>query len=265
MHAAPLRSRSVLAATSPWGAAGRARAAVVDATSHRRGGEARPTLLFYGGRIHHEKRNDDPAGRAQLWLHHATRPGFRIVQSWVGNTQLQLNATFAEEMSNATFCYSPLGHDAGDTDRYIPAIMFGCIPVMLTSSAKGGQRIPMALPLEEHPAIDWASFSVLVDMEDLPQLHDILGRITHSDVRRMRHAMARVWHRFLWTTIYGSYLGEDTSEDAFETLMGVLRWRLPAMGLASREELEAQDEAAHAAAKAARRAARKAGAAAAAR
>lgn len=176
-------------------------------------------------------------------MHHAERPGFRIVQSFVNNEPVVINTTFAEDMSNSTFCYCPLGHDAGDTDRYIPAILFGCIPVMLTTSVKHGRPVPMAMPFEEHPDIDWSSFSVQVPLEELATLHETLAALTHSDLRRMRHAMSRVWRRFLWTGIYGSYLGESGAEDAFETLMGVLRWRLPGLGLATREELEAQEAA----------------------
>ena len=38
--------------------------------------------------------------------------------------------------------------------------------------------------------------------------------------------MAAVWRRLLWTRLSGSYLGEDATSDAFETLMEVLRRRL---------------------------------------
>jgi hypothetical protein len=245
----------VLAATSQWGPAGRALAAAADAAAHRSGAAARPVLLFYGGKIHTSMGEADPSGRAQLWIHHKNRPGFRVVSSWNPDTEqpIQINSTFADEMPNATFCYSPLGHDAGDTDRYIPAILFGCIPVMLSGTVRDGHRVPMALPLEEHPEMDWPSFAVLIELADVANLHEILGRITHEQLRRMRHALARVWRRVLWTSIYGSYLGEDAAEDAFETMMGVLRWRLPGMGLATKEELLAQEAADAAAHEAARR------------
>ena len=233
----------MLQAASLWGPAGRARAAAADAVAHRTGSDARPVTLFYGGKIHTQRGMEDPSGRAQLWMHHRDRPGFRILSSWdaVRLQPIPINTTFAEEMPNATFCYSPLGHDSGDSDRYIPAILFGCIPVMLASSNRGGTRVPLSQSMDEHPDIDWRSFSVLLEMEDIPRLHEILARITHAEVRRMRHALSRVWHRFLWTYIFGSYLGEDGGDDAFESMMGVLRWRLPNMGLATRAELAAQE------------------------
>ncbi len=49
---------------------------------------------------------------------------------------------------DADFCYSPMGQNGGDTDRYVAAIMFGCIPVMLNSS-HWRIAVPHALPLEE--------------------------------------------------------------------------------------------------------------------
>ncbi len=41
-----------------------------------------------------------------------------------------------------------MGQNGGDTDRYVAAIMFGCIPVMLNSSHHE-KAVPHALPLEE--------------------------------------------------------------------------------------------------------------------
>ena len=115
---------------------------------------------------------------------------------------------------------------------------------MLVSTIKEGIRVPIGLPLEEHPGIHWRSFAVLLELEDMPRLPEILGRITRADLRRMRHEMRKVWHRLLYTTFYGSYLGEDGSHDAFESFMTVLRWRLPGLGLATEKELQAQEKAA---------------------
>ena len=50
----------------------------------------------------------------------------------------------------------------------------------------------------------------------------------------MRLAMSSVWRRLLWTRQFGSYLGEDTRTDAFETFVDVLRNRLSDEGEQSR-------------------------------
>ena len=113
---------------------------------------------------------------------------------------------------------------------------------MLVSTIKDGRRVPIGLPLEEHPGIHWRSFAVLLDLEDMPRLPEILGRVTRQDQRRMRHEMRKVWPRLLYTSFFGSYLGEDGSDDAFESFMTVLRWRLPGMGLATEQELLAQEK-----------------------
>ncbi len=41
-----------------------------------------------------------------------------------------------------------MGQNGGDTDRYVAALMFGCVPVMLNSSYHTA-AVPHALPLEE--------------------------------------------------------------------------------------------------------------------
>ena len=124
------------------------------------------------------------------------------------------------------------------------AILFGCIPVMLVSTIKEGRRVPIGLPLEEHPDIHWRSFAVLLELEDMPRLPEILARVTRADLRRMRHEMRKVWPRLLYTSFFGSYLGEDGTNDAFESFMTVLRWRLPGLGLATEQELQEQEKAA---------------------
>ncbi len=137
--------------------------------------------------------------------------------------------SFAVEMSDAEFCFSPLGQFEGDTDRYVASILFGCIPVMLTSTQYGGGRAPLAAPLDEHPALDWSAFSVNVALEQIKDLPSILGSISARKRAKMRHALSRVWRRFLYTSMYGAYLGEDGADDAFESFIDVLRQRVAAM------------------------------------
>jgi hypothetical protein len=59
---------------------------------------------------------------------------------------------------------------------------------MLVSTIKDGRRVPIGLPLEEHPDIHWRSFSILFDLEDMPRLPEILARVTPADQRRMAPA-----------------------------------------------------------------------------
>lgn len=87
--------------------------------------------------------------------------------------------------------------------------------------------IPMAAPLDER--LDWRSFALLVSLDEVPRLHDVLAAVSPARRRRMRRALSKVWPRFLYTQLYGSYLGEDGREDAFETLVQVMRRRVALM------------------------------------
>ena len=53
-------------------------------------------------------------------------------------------------MVNSDFCYSPLGQRHGDSDRYLPAILYGCIPVFIKEEE--------ARPFDE--VIDWSRISL---------------------------------------------------------------------------------------------------------
>jgi len=220
-------SKDALRAWSMWSpeASAEARAAHANRTN----------VMFYGGRIHAFRGDTDTSGRAQL-LRHTNRTGWRIVNTMGDDPDKPLPVevrsaykSFAEEMSRSEFCYSPLGQFEGDTDRYVAAIMFGCIPVMLKTAVLGDKRVPMAQPCEER--LDLSTFAVLVDVDDVPtRLPDILDRVTHAKRRRMRAVMKRVFRRFLWSSIYGSYLGaDDGTGDAFETLIDVFRHRVAHM------------------------------------
>ena len=253
-------SRQVLANTSVWANStlpapqrgeSLAKHAALMQFLHPKAAQDRKNVMFYGGNIHVSNGERDNSGRAQMWMHHGNRSGWVIHNTFVQNTDvaspLRQKISFAEQMSDSMFCYSPLGQFGGDTDRYIPAMLFGCIPVMLASLSPnsgraGGRHVPMALPLEEHPAVGgWTDFAILVDMDDLGSLHHRLAALSAADIRRLRAGLARVWRRFLWTGLYGSYLGEGPDQDAFETLVGVFRQRLLSAGrLSAAEAAEAE-------------------------
>ena len=113
-------------------------------------------------------------------------------------------------------------------------MLYGCIPVFV------GADVP---PFAD--VIDWTRVSVRVEKPSLiSRLHEQLGNYSHKEVVRMRQGLRAVWQRLLWTralrmgllgrprrppsvNVFGtSYLGEDGSDDAFATLVEVLRRRL---------------------------------------
>jgi len=88
-----------------------------------------------------------------------------------------------EEMLQADFCGSPPGWNGGDSDRYLPAILLGCIPVFFSKRE--------FRPFEE--ILDWDQFSLRVSKHEIPKLHEIIGNISSAKVVKMRRAMAQAW------------------------------------------------------------------------
>ena len=135
-------------------------------------------------------------------------------------------------MANSDFCFVPLGQAEGDSDRYVPALLYGCIPVFST--------LGEGLPFDD--LIKWSDFSLILPngAHDPPKLHQHLRNVSDSQLVSMRTAMASAWPRILWTSAMAwngrngprSYLGESASGDAFHALISVLRKRL---GLPIRE------------------------------
>jgi hypothetical protein len=65
----------------------------------------------------------------------------------VRNTLATAGLALVPSMLSSRFCLSPLGQFGGDSDRYLPAILYGCVPVMT-------HRLE-AMPLSEHPEMRW--------------------------------------------------------------------------------------------------------------
>jgi len=136
-------------------------------------------------------------------------------------------------MSRSDFCFVPLGQSDGDSDRYLPALLYGCVPVFTAATE--------AKPFDE--VLNWKHVSLsLAGGARVPMLHKLLANISDARLLRMRRAMATTWPRLLWTSLHVgaaahltnepsradgvSYLGEPSETDAFETLIAVLRRRL---------------------------------------
>ena len=141
---------------------------------------------------------------------------------------------FAQSMAMSDFCYSPPGQYHGDSDRYLPAVLYGCIPIF----AKDGETPPF------DDVLPWPNVSLQVGLGDVGRLHEIIAAVGPAKLVHMRLAMGAVWRRLLWTSTFGGgaasipsnrrpptgprYLGEDASQDAFATFIDVLRARLRA-------------------------------------
>lgn len=191
----------------------------------------RPFDVFWAGQVTPPQMNpaanpkDDVSGRGLFYRTFFDRSGWSIHQtySWAANKPVPLSVSMLEMMRNSTFCFSPLGHVGGDQDRYLPALLTGCIPIMLTSVYESGRKQPVVPPLDD--LIPWTKIAVLVDADDVHRLPDILARV---DVAHRRYAVYKHWRQLLWTTAYAEPEGdlwEDGTDDAVDALVRVLHMR----------------------------------------
>ena len=126
-------------------------------------------------------------------------------------------------MASSDFCYTPPGAAHGDSDRYLPAVLYGCVPVFV----KDGE----VLPFEEE--LPWHRVALTLRLRDTCHLDAILRNVSHSQLVGMRRAMEGVWRALLWSTSFplrrgqrNGYLGEDGKGDALDTFVRVLERRL---------------------------------------
>jgi len=125
-----------------------------------------------------------------------------------------------EMMRNSTFCFSPLGRVGGDHDRYLPALLTGCIPIILKSVLVAGQKQYITQPYED--IIEWGKIAVMIHAEEVHRLPFILKHV--NTVSKRAHVF-NVWKKLLYTSHYGTYFGESSDSDALATLVDVLQLR----------------------------------------
>ena len=149
----------------------------------------RELLFFWGG----ASRKGGPRDiRRKLWKHQANTTGFYVPISTFGN-QIPPNSRtssvrFDHWMPRSVFCGSPPGWDGGDSNRYLPALVHGCIPVFLLEGE--------AMPFEE--TVDWTSSAVRVRRENIKTLDRILRAIPPWRVKQMQRALPRTLARLTY-------------------------------------------------------------------
>lgn len=200
-HLARKAALEKLRRLSPWGRA--ANETVRQLHVRRR------LIFFWSGKVtslHDERR--------RLYTHHRRRPGFLVHQA-TGDEDTSNDGWLPEQMAESDFCGSPPGQNGGDSDRYLPAVLYGCIPVFFT--------VGEGRPFEE--VLPWDEISLTVTPDQIPRLHSSLASLNQSTIITMRMRMRHVWERLLWTRACGSYLGEDGHADALSAFTRVLQRR----------------------------------------
>ena len=101
-------------------------------------------------------------------------------------------------MSRGRFCFSPRGWDQGDSDRYLPALLYGCIPIM-SDRFEG-------MPLDELPEMAWSDVALALDKDQLPHAVQILRALPSGLEKAMRNASSQMIPRMLYTSFEFSSL-----------------------------------------------------------
>jgi hypothetical protein len=204
------------------------------------GGPAPPrdTILFWAGAVF-RPRNGRPVPhnmRAAVYDAHKDVPGFLLRDTATDGTAANYGAVFA----SSRFCLAPAGKGGGWGRRATLAALYGCIPLRIQDAT--------ADALDE--LLDWESFSVRIDEEDVLNLPAILEAIPAERVAAMQAQLACAWPRWLFSSVLGAYGGEDGGEDAASSVLELL-WRrvrraagdataMPAAPCALREERAAR-------------------------
>eukprot|EP00966_Prymnesium_polylepis_P238471 5515061-Prymnesium_polylepis.1 len=94
-------------------------------------------------------------------------------------------------MASSDFCFSPTGQSEGDSDRYLPAILYGCVPVFAWADEEG----PYA------DLIPWRTISLRAPPKHLPA---VLDNVSDAQLGAMRRAMRDVWTRLIYRAGVGA-------------------------------------------------------------
>jgi len=144
-------------------------------------------LFSWGGAV---RGRSNPARNELLKLRGS--PGMCIVNTEDAQMVKERPPNIPEAMMESRFCYSPRGWDQGDSDRYLPAVVYGCVPVM-------SDRLE-AMPLEELPDLSWNETVVAIEREELHNLHHLLQAVSPIAEQRMLANGAQAIQRMLYTT-----------------------------------------------------------------
>ena len=150
-----------------------------------------------------------PQVRADVFDLYRHRPDF-LLHDTTGlhnDSSLGLGATnrtgeedwLATMMTRSDFCYAPSGQSEGDSDRYLPALLYGCVPVFAWSDEEG--------PYSD--LIDWDQISIRVDPSGLASAVDA---VSDETLAIMRKAMQGVWHRMLFAEAADGHDGPSLTQ-----------------------------------------------------
>ena len=132
--------------------------------------------LFWAGSISHEYALHYSGGMRQLvWQHHRNRSHFCI------DSRLP-----SELYEQSRFCLAPSGDGWGD--RLQKAVKAGCVPVIVQPA--------VLMPFED--LLPYQRFSLRLGAADIPNMHERLASVSHTEHAKMRRALQRYAPAFNW-------------------------------------------------------------------
>ncbi|KAK3184583.1 hypothetical protein Dsin_031869 [Dipteronia sinensis] len=117
-----------------------------------------------------------------------------LFQHWKNSTDrdiqvhkyLPAGVSYNSMMQKSKFCLCPSGYEVG-SPRIVEAIYAGCVPVII----KDGYVPPFS------DVLNWKTFSVKVEVKEIPNLKNILMNISQRQYLRMQRRVKQVQRHFL--------------------------------------------------------------------
>ncbi|XP_074325657.1 putative glycosyltransferase At5g03795 [Apium graveolens] len=134
----------------------------------------RPILAFFAGRLH---------GHIRYLLLEQWKEKDSDVQVY---DSLPQGVSYQTMLRSSRFCLCPSGYEVA-SPRVVEAIYSECIPVLISDG-----YIP---PLSD--VLDWKTFSVQVDVKDIPNIKTILMSISQRQYLRMHRRVKQVQRHFV--------------------------------------------------------------------
>ncbi|KAL8107188.1 putative glycosyltransferase At5g03795 [Apium graveolens] len=138
----------------------------------------RPILAFFAGQMHGYLR----PMLLQQWQN--KDPDIKLFTKLPKSKN---NRNYIQYMKSSKYCICPRGYEV-NSPRVVEAIFFECVPVIISDNF-----VPPFFEI-----LNWESFAVFIQEEDLPNLKNILLSISDRRYEVMQQRVKRVQQHFLW-------------------------------------------------------------------
>ncbi|KAJ4730269.1 Exostosin-like protein [Melia azedarach] len=134
----------------------------------------RSVLAFFAGRLH---------GHIRRLLLEQWKNKDEEVQVY---DQLPKNVSYNKMLRNSKYCLCPSGYEVA-SPRVVEAIYAECVPVLISDS--------YVAPFSD--VLNWKSFSVQIEVKDIPNIKKILMGISQRQYLRMQRRIKQVQRHFV--------------------------------------------------------------------